>query len=323
MFVGNIPYDASEDELKTIFNNAGAVESFRLVYDKDTKQPKGYGFCDYADADVAVAAIKNLADVEFNGRRLRIDLADNALRAREFGGSFAGPPKPLPSPCAMQDRALVPALPPSIPLPTPAAAPRPAAPAAPTIAAALPPGLVGMPGAPGPTTTEAHEEMLSGGVTTIEAALAELSAHTEICQVVSAMPRVQLQLCLAAMQKLATEAPDESRAMLSDNPQLCYALLHMQLLLGLDLEPSMPATAQELQALRPAGRPHARPFGLPHVGGLGAVIPGLGINRPPLPLVRSAVPVVPGQAPTAPIGAAFTPLAPRPSAPGAMRPSAP
>jgi len=76
IFVGNIAYGTSEDELKEIFGRVGAIASLRLVYDKDTKQPKGYGFCDYQDPDSAVRAVKELSDAECNGRRLRIDLAD-------------------------------------------------------------------------------------------------------------------------------------------------------------------------------------------------------------------------------------------------------
>merc|ERR550532_2804555 len=95
VFIGNIPYDAQEDDLRNIFNRVGAVESLRLVYDKDTKQPKGYGFCDYSDPDTAMSAVRNLNEVECNGRRLRIDLADNALRSREAQRS-AGPPPPRP-----------------------------------------------------------------------------------------------------------------------------------------------------------------------------------------------------------------------------------
>merc|ERR1719245_361168 len=99
VFIGNIPYDAQVDDLKNIFSRVGSVESLRLVYDKDTKQPKGYGFCDYSDADTALSAIRNLNDVECNGRRLRIDLADNALRSRELGPKAASPVSlPLPTP---------------------------------------------------------------------------------------------------------------------------------------------------------------------------------------------------------------------------------
>eukprot|EP00406_Dinophysis_acuminata_P055919 CAMPEP_0179297712 /NCGR_PEP_ID=MMETSP0797-20121207/45611_1 /TAXON_ID=47934 /ORGANISM="Dinophysis acuminata, Strain DAEP01" /LENGTH=117 /DNA_ID=CAMNT_0021007061 /DNA_START=44 /DNA_END=393 /DNA_ORIENTATION=- len=109
VFIGNIPYDAQEDDLKSIFSRVGSVDSLRLVYDKDTKQPKGYGFCDYSDADTALSAIRNLNDVEYSGRRLRIDLADNALRARELGGPKAAAPLPAPS---APDPQVRPALPP-------------------------------------------------------------------------------------------------------------------------------------------------------------------------------------------------------------------
>merc|ERR1712194_741785 len=59
-----------------------------------------------------------------------------------------------------------------------------------------------------------------------------------------------LQLCLGAMQKLAVEAPEGSRCFLQDNPQLCYALLHAQLLLGLDTDVKVPASQEEMMELR-------------------------------------------------------------------------
>ena len=46
------------------------VESFRMVFDKDTLQPKGYGFADFADPKTAMEAIKILSEKECNGRRL-------------------------------------------------------------------------------------------------------------------------------------------------------------------------------------------------------------------------------------------------------------
>jgi cleavage stimulation factor subunit 2 len=47
IFVGNIPYDKTETQLIDIFSEAGNVLSFRLVFDRDTGKPKGYGFCTY------------------------------------------------------------------------------------------------------------------------------------------------------------------------------------------------------------------------------------------------------------------------------------
>lgn len=43
VFVGNIPYEATEEQLKDIFSEVGPVVSFRLVYDRETGKPKGYG----------------------------------------------------------------------------------------------------------------------------------------------------------------------------------------------------------------------------------------------------------------------------------------
>ncbi|KAF4739151.1 Cleavage stimulation factor subunit 2, partial [Perkinsus olseni] len=57
-------YDVDEEQLKTIFSTVGPVVSFRLMHDKVTGRPKGYGFCEYADQETAYAAMRNLNNVE-------------------------------------------------------------------------------------------------------------------------------------------------------------------------------------------------------------------------------------------------------------------
>lgn len=81
--MGNIPYEATEDQLASIFSKVGPVIEFRLVYDKETRQQKGYGFCEYRDAETALSAMRNLQNVECCGRSLRVDWADNELRHQE------------------------------------------------------------------------------------------------------------------------------------------------------------------------------------------------------------------------------------------------
>ncbi|TDH73756.1 hypothetical protein CCR75_003627 [Bremia lactucae] len=76
VFVGNIPYDVTEDMLKEIFSEAGAVINFRLVTDRESGKPKGYGFCEYADGATALSAMRNLNGYEVSGRNLRVDFAD-------------------------------------------------------------------------------------------------------------------------------------------------------------------------------------------------------------------------------------------------------
>jgi len=73
--VGNIPYSVSEEQLKDIFGQIGPVVSFKIVYDRETRKPKGFGFCEYADQESAVNAMRNLNGYEILGRALRVDNA--------------------------------------------------------------------------------------------------------------------------------------------------------------------------------------------------------------------------------------------------------
>ncbi|KFD67617.1 hypothetical protein M514_20113 [Trichuris suis] len=75
VFVGNIPYDASEESLKELFSQVGPVASVRMVFDRETGKPKGYGFCEFLDKETAMSAQRNLNGIEFLGRQLRVDAA--------------------------------------------------------------------------------------------------------------------------------------------------------------------------------------------------------------------------------------------------------
>ncbi|XP_021902654.1 cleavage stimulating factor 64 [Carica papaya] len=93
VFVGNIPYDATEEQLIEICREVGPVVSFRLVIDRETGKPKGYGFCEYKDEETALSARRNLQGYEINGRQLRVDFAENdkgADRNREQGRGGPG-----------------------------------------------------------------------------------------------------------------------------------------------------------------------------------------------------------------------------------------
>lgn len=78
VFVGNIPFDATESELQQIFSEVGMVKSFRMVNDKETGKPKGFGFVEYYDVPTAQSAIRNLQNRELNGRPLKIDSASQS-----------------------------------------------------------------------------------------------------------------------------------------------------------------------------------------------------------------------------------------------------
>ncbi|EPZ31906.1 hypothetical protein ROZALSC1DRAFT_27467 [Rozella allomycis CSF55] len=76
VFIGNIPFDVTEEQIVDIFSQVGRTNE-RLMFDRETGRPKGYGFCQYPDAETASSAVRNLANYDIGGRHLRVDFADN------------------------------------------------------------------------------------------------------------------------------------------------------------------------------------------------------------------------------------------------------
>ncbi|CAH0399130.1 unnamed protein product [Chilo suppressalis] len=91
VFVGNIPYEATEEKLKDIFSEVGPVLSFKLVFDRETGKPKGYGFCEYRDQETALSAMRNLNGYEIGGRSLRVDNACTEKSRMEMQALMQGP----------------------------------------------------------------------------------------------------------------------------------------------------------------------------------------------------------------------------------------
>jgi len=96
----------SEEQIIDIFSRVGSVNSFRLVHDKETGRPKGFGFLEYADPDNAAAAVRNLNDHDIMGRKLRVDWSndsggggsggDHAQNQQQSNGLDAQAPAVLP-----------------------------------------------------------------------------------------------------------------------------------------------------------------------------------------------------------------------------------
>jgi len=83
VFVGNISYEVGEEQLRQVFTQVGQVINLRMVHDRDTGKPKGYGFCEFVDVQSAEAAIRGLNGYELNGRSLRVDSAAGSDRNTE------------------------------------------------------------------------------------------------------------------------------------------------------------------------------------------------------------------------------------------------
>ncbi|SDG05107.1 RNA recognition motif domain-containing protein [Desulfovibrio legallii] len=75
IYVGNLPWSATQDGVEALFQPFGEVLSVKLVTDRDTGRARGFGFVEMADADAA-EAITALDGKEFEGRALRINKAE-------------------------------------------------------------------------------------------------------------------------------------------------------------------------------------------------------------------------------------------------------
>jgi len=86
VFVGNIAYDVTENELRQHFEHFGHINNFRFVTDKATGKPRGFGFCEYQTEQEALMAIENLNNMDVHGRHIKVDSADGTA-----DGTGAGP----------------------------------------------------------------------------------------------------------------------------------------------------------------------------------------------------------------------------------------
>ena len=89
IYVGNLPFSATESEVRELFAQHGTVESVSLISDRETGRPRGFGFVEMARAD-ATRAIQNLNGKDLGGRPLRVNEAQERTGG---GGRGGGAPK--------------------------------------------------------------------------------------------------------------------------------------------------------------------------------------------------------------------------------------
>ena len=90
IYVGNLSFEATEDEVRELFAQHGTVESVALINDRDTGRFRGFGFVEMDDVS-ANKAIKALDGVEVGGRALKVNEArPQEDRPRSFGGDRQG-----------------------------------------------------------------------------------------------------------------------------------------------------------------------------------------------------------------------------------------
>ena len=75
LYVGNLPYRIDEDSLRQLFTPYGAVETSKVIKDRQTGRSKGFGFIEMASQGEAEAAIKALNETALDGRNIKVNFA--------------------------------------------------------------------------------------------------------------------------------------------------------------------------------------------------------------------------------------------------------
>jgi RNA recognition motif-containing protein len=89
LFIGNLPFSATEESVRALFAPHGTIESLALISDRDTGRPRGFGFIEMSTADAATA-MQALNGKDFEGRALKVNEAQSRERGNGGGGGGGG-----------------------------------------------------------------------------------------------------------------------------------------------------------------------------------------------------------------------------------------
>jgi len=86
LYVGNLSYNVTEEQLRELFSQAGTIKEVALIMDRDTRRPKGFGFVEMTTQAEAEKAIQMFNEYELDGRKVMVNMA----RPKEDRGSSRG-----------------------------------------------------------------------------------------------------------------------------------------------------------------------------------------------------------------------------------------
>jgi RNA recognition motif-containing protein len=90
LYVGNIPFSATEADLRSLFEKHGGVASVNIITDRETGRPRGFAFVEMQDENAAEAAIRALDGSDMGGRPLRVNEAQDKRGGGGGGGGGGG-----------------------------------------------------------------------------------------------------------------------------------------------------------------------------------------------------------------------------------------
>jgi RNA recognition motif-containing protein len=86
IYIGNMSFETTEDQLRQAFESYGEVSTVKIVSDRDSGRPRGFAFVEMSTKDEAIAAISGLNGKEMNGRELNV----NEAKPRPESGNRSG-----------------------------------------------------------------------------------------------------------------------------------------------------------------------------------------------------------------------------------------
>ena len=86
IYIGNMPYETTEEQVRQAFESYGEVTSVNLIMDRETGRPKGFGFVEMASDEAGQAAIDGLNSSEMNGRSINVNVARPRVERGGGGG---------------------------------------------------------------------------------------------------------------------------------------------------------------------------------------------------------------------------------------------
>jgi len=82
LFVGSLPYDSTDDDLKQLFGQAGSVVSAKVIFDRETGRSRGFGFVEMASEDEGETALEKLDGSQLGGRTIVVKKANKSENDR-------------------------------------------------------------------------------------------------------------------------------------------------------------------------------------------------------------------------------------------------
>jgi RNA recognition motif-containing protein len=90
LYVGNLPFSSTEEDLRSVFERHGSVDSVSVITDRETGRPRGFAFVEMSEESTASEAIRALDGTDLGGRNIKVNEAQDRQRGGGGGGGFGG-----------------------------------------------------------------------------------------------------------------------------------------------------------------------------------------------------------------------------------------